>query len=58
MRRIFESCHHPELLTGYDSLHVIGNKIVNLIISHCSDNNIIVMSLSRTAGYDKIQPII
>lgn len=55
---MFEFCQNPKLLTGKYAVYKIGYVIVNLVISHCADNNIKMMLSSRTAINNKIKPFL
>jgi len=54
--RIFKFCQAPELFSGNDSIHIVCNVIVNLVICHGTDNNVMFMSNSVTAGNNEIKP--
>ena len=43
MRRVFEFSHNPKLLSGDDAIDVVGNKVINLVVCHRADDNIVIV---------------
>ena len=58
MSRVFEFGHYPKLFTCNSTTNKICNIIIYLVISHSTDNNVIVMLLARSACYNKIKPFV
>ena len=56
MRRVFEFSHNPKLLSGDDAIDVVGNKVVNLLVCHRADDNIVIVRNAMAAVDDEIQP--
>ena len=55
---ILKSCQRPELLSRNYTINIICNIIINLIIRHCTDNQIIIMRYTMTAGDNEVQPFL
>ena len=51
-----EFCQHPKLLSRNYTIHIIGYIVINLIICHSSNHNIIGMTLSASTSNYEIQP--
>lgn len=49
MCRVFESCRKAELTSREDDVHIVGDIIVDLIICHGADGDIIIMGNSMPA---------
>ena len=53
MRRVFEFSHNPKLLPGDDAIDVVGNKVVNLVVCHRADDNIVIVRNAMAAVDEK-----
>ncbi len=56
MRGIFEFRQYPELFPCQYSVYVVGDIVVNLVICHCADNDIVVVRGIVAASYNEIKP--
>ena len=54
MCRVFEFCQYPELLSGDYSCYEIFNVVVNLVVCHGSDNDVVVVWKAISAVYYEI----
>ena len=57
IRRIRKFCQHPELLPCQRTLQIICYISIYWVISHWSDNYIVIMFLTQSAIDYKIQPL-
>ena len=58
MCRVFEFCQYPELLSGDYSGDEVFNVVVDLVVCHCSDYDVIVVLDAFSAVYYEIQPCV
>lgn len=54
MCRVFEFCQYPELLSGDYSGDEVFNVVVDLVIFHCSDYDVVVVLDAFSAVYYEI----
>lgn len=57
MGGVFEFREGPELLPSDGSVHVVGDEVVDLVVGHSADDNIVVVGLPVTAGDDEVEPL-
>ena len=55
---IFEFCQYPELLSCDDACDEVFNIVIDLVICHSSDYDVVVVWNAFSAVYYEIQPII
>ena len=58
MCRVFEFCQYPELLSGDYSCYEIFNVVVNLVVCHCSDYDVVVVWNAISAVNNEVKPFI
>lgn len=57
MGGIFEFCESPELFSGDSTIHVVGDEVVDLVVGHSADDNIVIVGFPVTAGDDEVEPL-
>lgn len=55
---VFEFCQYPELLSCDYSSSEVFNVVIDLVVCHCSDYDIVVVGNTVSTIYDEIQPFV
>ena len=55
---VFEFCQYPELLSGDYSGDEVFNVVVDLVVCHCSDYDIVVVLDAFSAVNNEVKPFI
>ena len=58
MSRIFEFCQYPELFSCDDSCNEIFDVVVDLVVGHCSDHDVVIVRDAFSAVYDEVEPLV
>ena len=58
MGRVFEFCQYPKLLSCDYSSDEVFNVVVDLVVCHGSDNDVVVVRGAFSAVYNEIKPFI
>ena len=58
MCRVFEFCQYPELFSCDYSCDEVLNVVVDLVVCHCSDYDVVVVWNAISAVYYEIQPCV
>ena len=58
MCRVFEFCQYPELLSCDNSCYEVFNVVVDLVVCHGSDNDIVAVWDAVSTIYYEIQPFV
>ena len=58
MCRVFEFCQYPELLSCDYSGDEVFNVVVDLVVCHCSDYDVVVVLDAFSAVYYEVKPCV
>ena len=54
MSRVLEFCQYPELLSRDDSCDEIFDVVVDLVVGHCSNYDVVIVRDAFSAVYDEV----
>lgn len=58
MCRVFEFSQYPKLFSCDDSCNEIFNVVVNLIVGHGTDYDVVIVRNAFSAVYDEVKPLV
>ena len=58
MCRVFEFCQHPELLSCDGSRDEVFDVVVDLVVGHGSNHDVVVVSDAFSAVYNEVKPFV
>ena len=58
MSRVFEFCQYPELLSCDDSSDEVLDVVVDLVVCHGSNHDVVVVRNAFSAVYDEVKPCV